>query len=50
MRAADYSRAKRVTVAFRIDRLTALELQEAAARDERTLSGFLRKLVERAVR
>lgn len=50
MRYSDYSTAKRVTVAFKLSELTARELREAAARDERSVSGFLRKLVERALR
>jgi hypothetical protein len=46
----DYSSAKRVTVAFKVSAFTARELREAAERDERTVSCFLRKLLERALR
>lgn len=49
MRMTDYGRSRRVTVAVKLTEAMAHELREAAARDERTVSAFLRKLIERAV-
>ena len=45
----NYSLAKRITIAFKVTEATAHELRGAASRDERSVSGYLRKLVEKAI-
>lgn len=49
MKLTDYTRCRRVTVAFAVTPQMAMAIRAAASRDERTVAGYLRKMVEREV-